>query len=282
MQTDESNNPGNDQDASANYNQDSHTMSPQLDAISRWLAVSHSAYIIAAIVTVIATFGVVYFSGKYTRIKELELENYKHQSDLRIAEADRKAAGSVALAAAAQADTAKSQREIEELKTAQEKLKTERTEMTLRLHGLEQSSSKLSETNAQAQEKIKRLEEAQKPRKISEEQKVNIVKLLRAFKGQTVELHIYGQNHETILFAQQITAILQEAGIVVNSGVVVGSTAQGFGVVVHDAKSPPPLAGTIVHAFSSEGIPVDGVTRPDIVPNEGQFLIVIGERVPPR
>ncbi len=176
-----------------------------------------------------------------------------------------------ALSEAAKADAATARAQIEESKT-------ERTRLELRLKEVEQAHSKLAATNAENEQQLARLQEARKPRTISPAQSSQIANLLKPFTGQTVTIHIYGQDNETNVFANQVTSALQSAGLQPNTSIMMGASGTGFGIAVHDAQSVPPLAGTIQHAFKAAGINVDGLVRPDIVSQTGQFVIVVGEK----
>jgi len=58
----------------------------------KMLAFSNVLLIVAAVLTVIATISVVYFSNRVASMKQIQLETYQVTADRRIAEADTKAA----------------------------------------------------------------------------------------------------------------------------------------------------------------------------------------------
>jgi hypothetical protein len=58
----------------------------------RFLSLSNTALIVAAMLTVAATLAVVYFGDKVTAVKQQQLKAYQADADARIAEADAKAA----------------------------------------------------------------------------------------------------------------------------------------------------------------------------------------------
>lgn len=176
-----------------------------------------------------------------------------------------------ALSEAAKADAATARAQIEESQT-------ERVKLELKIKEIEQSHSKLAATNAENEQQLAQLQEARKPRLISPAQSSQIAGLLRPFSGQSVNVQIYGRNNETQLFANQITSTLKSAGLQVELTNMFGATGQGLSVIVHDAQTAPPLAGTIQHAFKAAGIGMGGVIKPDIVKESGHFVIAVGEK----
>lgn len=271
MQPNDGSDTAKQHETSADDNQEAQILTPStLDAIGKWLAFSNAAYILACLFAVFATFGIVYFGNKYTRLKEYELENYKRQADSRIADANKQAADANALAAAARADA-------ETARTEGEKFRTERAALELRLHQMEQSQSALTATNKTSQAEINRLKEAAKPRVISEKQKSDIAVLLKTFSGQEVVIRIYSLENEAQDFGQEVAATLRSAGLKTQVNSMLGGVGRGFGVVVHDGPSAPPLAGTIQHAFGAAGIPMDGLALPEQV-EQGKFFIAVGAK----
>ena len=246
-------------------------MPPDIGAVSRWLEVSNVTYIVAVILVAAATFGIVYFGNKYTRLKELELESYKRQADSRIADANRTAADANAVAAAARADA-------EAARADGERFRKERVQLEIRLREMEESQSKLVATNTASQEEIKRLQKAAEPRTISTAQQAQIANLLRNFAGQEVEIRLYAQEVEARMLANQVADTLNKAGLKVQLNTMLGGdVAQGFGVVVHDDRSAPALATTILLAFRSSGVAIGSAEMPSQVP-EGKFFIAIGAK----
>jgi hypothetical protein len=272
MQADKSQYRSQNQDSSTNYYQDAQTMPPDIGTISRWLAISNVVYIIAAVVAVLATFGVVYFGNRYTRLKETELDAYKSEADARIAEANKNSADANAVAAAARADA-------ETARAEQEKLKNESLRLELRLREMEQGQSKLVQTNVEAQAKIARLEEAEKPRVISDTQSTQVVNLLKPFAGESVEVRLYAQETEAAVFSNQVGDALAKAGLKVTRLNMIGGTATGFGVAVHDVQSAPKLATAIILSFRSAGLQIVGIAEPDQV-SQGKFFVFIGAKPP--
>jgi hypothetical protein len=270
MQADKSQNSPDDQNASTNYDQDAQKMPPDIGTVSRWLAMSNVVYIIAAVVAVLATFGVVYFGNRYTRLKERELDAYKSEADARIAEANKNSADANAAAAAARADA-------EAARTEQDKLKNESLKLEVRLREMEEAQSKLGQTNAEAQEKIAKLEEEKQPRTISNQQSTQIINLLKPFAGETVEVRLYSQVTEAVLFSNQVCDILEKAGIKTSRMNMMGAAGTGFGVAIHDANSVPPIANAIFSSFRAAGLLVGGLLKPDMVA-AGKFFIFIGEK----
>ncbi len=260
-------------ESAADENQEAHAMTPlQVETASRWLAVSNVAYIVACLFAVFATFGIVYFSRKYTNLKEAELAQYQKEADSRIAVAAARAAEANALAQAAKADAEASRSE-------QEASKTERARLELRLHDMERSHSKLLETNAVSEEKLRALEDAARPRTISAAQRAQIAALLRPFAGQKVPLYLYAQEQEAHEFFSQVTEVLKDAGLHPEEIVVMAGAGRGFGIAVHDETSAPTIAVTLQHAFRSAGIALGGVVSPDRV-EEGKWFLFIGAKGP--
>lgn len=155
---------------------------------------------------------------------------------------------------------------------------TERARLELRLKEVEVAHSKLAATNAETEQEIVKLKESQKPRSISAAQSTQIAGFLKPFSGQNVVVQMYGQDSETQVFANQVAAILEQAGLKVTRNNVIGMSGTGLSVVVHDAESAPSLAGTIQHAFRAAGIDMGGLVRPDVVKESRKFLIAVGEK----
>ena len=159
----------------------------------------------------------------------------------------QKIAETNALGEAAKADAATARAQVEEYKT-------ERTRLELRLKGMESAQSKLSETNAENEQELAKLRENAKPRTISPAQSSQIASLLKPFSGQAVQINVYAQDNETMQFVGMIVLVLHAAGIQTTQFNVMSGSGTGLFVVVHDAQSAPPLAGTIQHAFMAAGI----------------------------
>jgi hypothetical protein len=220
------------------------------------------AYVLILVLTVLGTY-LVWSSGNKVQ------DAIQVDADARIAQAGQLSNQANALAQAARADA-------ETARAEQEKLKNDSLKLAIRLQELEA-------TNATAQQKIQKLEDEKKPRLISEDQGNRVIGLLRPFAGQDVPLEIYGETPEINTFATQVESILRAAGLKVGSANVVGGSAAGFGVIMHDAATAPPVAQSIVFAFRSVGIEIGALIRPDFGPTSsaGKFVVVIGEKITP-
>jgi hypothetical protein len=101
------------------------------------------------------------------------------------------------------------------------------------------------------------LSEAALQRSISPAQKARIVPLLAAFAGKSLEVQALGPSQETGVYAGQVAATLEAAGIKAHAAMVVGPSGVGLAVLVRDAKAPPSLAKGLQEAFGAAGINVE-------------------------
>jgi hypothetical protein len=256
-----------------------------------FLGYANAVYIVGAIITLLGTFGIVYYSNAASKIKEIQFKQYQKEADVRIAAADLKAAdayrkGSEAQAGAAganataetakaQAETAKAQAEKARAESSAanaeaEKSKTERAALQLRVQELTQS-------NTQQQQQIAILRENDRPRTISPQQMARIVSVLTGHKGEDVRLQIFAQDNETLSYANQLSEAFTSAGLKVESGIVMGGTGTGLGFSFHANNDQPPLAIAIGNSFRAVGLQYGLQIRPAETA-EHTFTIFVGSK----
>ncbi len=256
---------------------------PMLTDPSKMLDLSNYLYGFAALLTLLATFGVIYFGRVVSHLKDVQVQQYQKDADTRIAtsnqlaaEAHEKAAGADATAevAKAQSETAKAQAAQARADAAAanaeaEKSKTERAALQLRIQ-------ELTRSNTEQQGQIAILRENDRPRTISPQQRAAILSALRQHKGEAVQVQIFAQENEALSFANQLNAALQDAGLTVNSTMMMGGTGTGLGFTLHAENDQPPLAFAIANAFRVSGIQYGVQFRPETP--EHTFIIFVGSK----
>ena len=260
------------------------------DTVARLLEWSNYLYVFAIVLTVVATFGVIYFGRVVTNLKDAQVQQYQKDADARIAlsnqhaaEATQRAAesneksadaGAIAESAKAEAATARANAERARADAAAanaeaEKSKTERAGLQLRVQ-------ELTKSNVEQQQQIAVLREDSRPRTVSAQQRTLMSGTLAAHKGEHVQLQIYSSENEAITFAGQINGALSSAGVIVDASQMMGQTGTGFGLAFHAQNDQPPLAIAIGNAFRLAGIPFGVLTDPKVVPSEHTFIIFVG------
>jgi hypothetical protein len=224
-----------------------------------------AVYVLALLGGVIGV-SFLYFNRRLQQINKADFIKFQTTSQQSIVQFS-------ALAEAAKADAATA-------KAHEEESKTERARLELRIREMEQAHSKLAVTNAENEKEVLRLKAAAEPRRIKEIQAAVIAKLLKPFAGQAVSIRLFAQESEASEYMQQIAAVLEQAGLKPERNVMMGAgPARGAGVVVNDAKTAPPLAGAIQHAFSAAGIELPGFVDAS-APNGGFFVFVGAKQAP--
>ncbi|HUZ47640.1 MAG TPA: hypothetical protein VMW54_13465 [Terriglobia bacterium] len=230
------------------------------EPFAKW---SNYIYVIASVLAVLSTIVIISKTRSLDAAKD-------RQTSLQISDANKKIATINSSAQIART-------EAEDAKRSQEKLKLENLKLELKLRGIQHSYVSLSSEFSASSQKINRLEQEGKLRRISAPQQTKIIALLRAFSGQKVVVRLYAQGYEAQAFANEVVSTLAKAGLKPELATVLGAFGEGFGVVVHDRKSVPPLAIAIIKAFRSAAVPIGG----EIVPQEanpGTFFIAIGSK----
>lgn len=242
------------------------TSSP-MDSVAKWLTFSNAAYIVACLFAVFATFGIVYFSRRYTHLKEAELEQYKHEADARIAEAGHEAAK--ANAAAAQANE-----------------RTQRVEgdnLVLRgtLAGVEVELAKQRTRAAEAERLLAQVNERTKDRHLSLEQCDTLISALMGKPSGDVTVRCAGTGPEPRIFGREIVACLQKSGWRVNdrtADIALGLQLKGGSILfVQDKNAPPLRAGALQAALHSVGIEAFGENG-EAGTNKDDVTLFIGEK----
>jgi hypothetical protein len=228
------------------------------------------AYVLILVLTVLGTY-LVWSSGNKVQDAIQADANARIAASTALSDqANQSAREANALAEAARADA-------ETARTEQEKIKNDSLRLELRLRSAEESQAQLQQKNTEATTQIQKLEEAAKPRTISLSQQTKVVELLKNFSGQEVEVRRYAQENEAANFAGQVVQTLDKAGLKIQNNIMMDGTGTGFGVAVHDEKSAPILATTILLAFRSAGFDIGGIVDPKMA-QEGKFFIFIGAK----
>jgi hypothetical protein len=245
--------------------------------VTKLLGWSNNLYIFAVVVTVLATFGVVYFGKLATQLKDDQLQQYQSDANARIAESNRLAAEAAqgSAGANATAESAKAQAEAAKKDAAlanaeAEKSKTERAALQLRIQ-------ELTRSNEEQQKQIRVLKENETPRTISPQQKAAIVAALATHKGETIQVQIFSQETEALSFSNQVNEAFTSAGLKVSSVVMMGGIGTGLGFSLHAESDQPQLAIAIANVFHSLGIPFGVQIRPAETP-EHTFVLFIGSK----
>jgi hypothetical protein len=230
--------------------------------------ISNYLYIAAAVVTVLATLGAVYFGKVTANFKDSQLKQYQKGADVSIAASNLKAAeayqkgeeaqagaagaNAVAATAKAQSDVARADAEKAKADAAAanaeaEKSKTERAVLQVKIE-------ELMSANLSLNQQVSVLRENDRPRIVSPEQKNTISRSLRAFSGASVTVAIYSQESEAAHFAGQIGEALGAAGMKVEFANMIGQSGVGLGFLFHtEADRFSPLAKAIAGAFQTVG-----------------------------
>jgi flagellar biosynthesis GTPase FlhF len=262
---------------------------PMLTDPSRMLDFSNDLYGFAALLTLLATFRVIYFGRVVSKVTQVQ--QYQKDADVRIAasnqhaaEADAHAAEAhqkastadataetaKAQAAAAHAQAEKARAEASAANAEAEKSKTERAALQLRVQQMVQE-------NARQGQQIAILRENDRPRAVSPQQRAAIMTTLAPYKGEPIRIAIYAQENEAISFANQIIDTFVAAGLKVESTMMMGGTGTGLGFTFHAGNYQPPLAISIANAFRAAGIQFGSQIHPDDTP-ENTFLIFVGSK----
>jgi flagellar biosynthesis GTPase FlhF len=254
------------------------------------LDLSNYLYGFAALLTLLATFGVIYFGRVVSKVKDAQVQQYQKDADVRIASSNQHAAeatqqaaesnaksaeaGAIAESAKAEAATARAQAERARADAASanaeaEKSKTERAALQLRVQ-------ELTKSNVEQQQQIAVLRENDRPRVVLPQQRAVISAALTAHAGESINIQIFAQEGEALTYANQIIESLTSAGLKVGSSIMMGGTGTGLGFTLHSQNDQPPLALAIANAFRTAGIPYGVQVKPETA--EHSFAIFIGSK----
>jgi predicted XRE-type DNA-binding protein len=232
------------------------------------LGYSNFVYIVGAVVTLMGTFGIVYYTNVNSRLKDAQVQQYQKEADLKIAAANLKAAeayrkgeeaqagaaGANATAATAKAQSATAQAQAEQAKAdaakanaEAEQSKTDRAKLQLRIQ-------ELILANEAQQARIASLEEQSRPRVMSSDQIKTIVQALTRFKGQKVNIALYSLQDEAVKFANQMSETLKMAGLEPTITRPISASGVGFGFLMRSTANAPLLAIAMADAFHAAGL----------------------------
>jgi hypothetical protein len=135
------------------------------------------------------------------------------------------------------------------------------------------------EKAAAAEQSLLQLQRRIEPRRLSTEQQSRLIKILTTHtQGNSLIaiISVHGDS-ESIRFANDVASVLRAAGWVpgaLQAEYAVAPT--GFVLVVQNAKSPPPIAVELQKAFFEIGIPLAGVSNPNLA--DQQLQIIVGTK----
>jgi hypothetical protein len=170
------------------------------------LGYSNTLYIVGAIITLFGTFGIVYFSGAASKIKEAQLKQYQKNADVRIAEANAKGATAIEEAAAANAAAALARAASEKLKTDSEGL---RKDVAVANAAAAKAQSEVATATEQAARANLELARIRAPRSLNDLSHLSVE--LKKFKGVEYSFETVYQDPEPIELVKTIDSLLQLA-----------------------------------------------------------------------
>jgi hypothetical protein len=132
-------------------------------------------------------------------------------------------------------------------------------------------------------ERIERLklEEKQKPRRITPQQRATLLACLASVAKGPVTVVPKTFDTEAEQYAAQLTEVLREAKFEIRSPT--GPRPFGFGMtgvfaVFNDANNPPPHAAEIQHCLSQIGVELSGGANPDWVKDPQLVIIAVSQK----
>jgi hypothetical protein len=140
------------------------------------------------------------------------------------------------------------------------------------------------EQTAKAEKSLADLRERIKPRRLDDNQRAALVRLLSGPPQGTIDIVCVMGDGEGYAFATDIDSSIKAAGWIVSGGGVSqaaysGGNPIGFGIIVRNAITAPPYAVRIQRAFFSIGIPLNGAEDPKLP--EGTVQIIVGNKPNP-
>lgn len=127
-----------------------------------------------------------------------------------------------------------------------------------------------------------KLAEITSPRHLGESQAATIKQRLE--NGPKGKVVVKGRwpDEEAMSFARQIAGILTSAGFEVieteQSKKVLSLGNVGVNLIVHNVNEAPQMAISVFDAFAAVGVQVPGINRPEEVPDNEVFWIMVGSR----
>lgn len=227
----------------------------------------------AAIVSLIGTIGAIHYSNVVSHIKDVDLNTYKTQAGVQIAQANQAAAE--ANRKAQEANDKAVQATNLNLKL-QAKVATESTRAATAEAGLEKSNKETSDfAHSLQQQQATMAEQAKVSPQLTPYQIQNLANVLKPFAGQDVALHV---TTDTVVarLGSTIAVALNQAGVTTKSySTDMGALYQGVSVAVHDPNDVPPIANALVIGLRQAGINVQPVAAPKMV-KAGEVGIFLG------
>jgi hypothetical protein len=126
----------------------------------------------------------------------------------------------------------------------------------------------------EAQQKLRALSEQ---RKLSVEQRANLIAILRKSPPQETMIIRVG-DFETQTFAEEIAGALREGGwtVLPTPFRIIERAVPGLMILVEDRKAAPIGAGILQNAFKAAGIEVPGDSTKDV--EKGKFVLWVGPK----
>src|SRR5579859_3061230 len=196
----------NGEERKTDDDQGQHPVSGPLQLAEQAQTISNILYIILGLAALGASFFVFYFSNRVAKLKDIELQAYKKDADVRIAESNAKAETAHAKAVEAQVE----------------------------LERQRQVTTSLRQNLFKATGRIYSLEEAAIPRTITDEQVKKIVAALKGVKNaEPIDVRVVSMEAEANALGIRVYDALDAAGLRVRRIVEVGGLGTGFGIMVH-------------------------------------------------
>jgi hypothetical protein len=134
------------------------------------------------------------------------------------------------------------------------------------------------ERAAKAEKDLLEVQEKIKPRRITPEQRDQLVMFLSQPPRGKVDIMCVLGDGEGLAFAEEVGQVLKASGWEIGSGGVsqgafAPSNPVGFGVLVHSSQSPPPRAISLIHAFRSVGLPLGGSEKKELDADAVQIIV---------
>lgn len=228
---------------------------------------------VAATICLAGTIGAIHFGNLVGHLKDVDLETYKTQAGIQIAQANQRAADANRKAQEARDKAVEAENE------------------NLKLHGQVSSDAALARTaeaaltkanketsdfaHALAQQQGAMAEQARVSPILAQYQIEQLAKLLQPFSGQSVAIH--STSDTTVLrLGATVSMALNKAGIDTKQNMIdMGALYQGVSVAVHSPQDVPPLANALIVGLRQAGIDAHPVSVPNRVP-EGKVALFMG------
>ncbi|HUS05836.1 MAG TPA: hypothetical protein VMZ52_06060 [Bryobacteraceae bacterium] len=263
------------------------------------LGYSNAVYIIGAIITLMGTFGIVYYSNVSSKIKESELKHYQKEAEAKIATANATAESARAEAASARRDAATATRDAESFRSdiaaAHARVALAAKDSAEANERAKKYEAAIAEANLRSTEAEKKSLEAglelakfKAPRRLNDEQRSRLKEKASAFAGQVFSVGV-SADPESTAFAQIIEDILLSAGwkqeklkdapilLADKWAVVIGEGVKVQMAPSHESRLTKTVL-SLTSALIDEGIVAEANRNKDLEKQPDWVHIVIGSK----